>query len=192
MAVNVFNAPAKGFKAIAIDSNVMAKSRFLALAQSVGIHNRDQIVQLDNTRPATRPPKPILRRFRHRPSVHTYCNPIGRDAPASAMPTPAPKPCPSEPVATSTNCRPRRRMPFELAVELPELEQFIDRHETVFSPCRIKQRSGMAFGENKAIVIVIARILRVILHVPEKQARPRRLPPNSTKWDVHCLPRSWH
>jgi hypothetical protein len=50
VAVNVFHAPAEGFKAFAINADVMAERRRLALAETVRVHDGDQIIQLVITR----------------------------------------------------------------------------------------------------------------------------------------------
>ena len=60
-------------------------------------------------------------------------------------------------------------MAFEIVAELAELQQFRNRHETVFRPRGVKQRRGVAFRENEPVIVVIVRVLRVILHVAEEQ-----------------------
>src|ERR1700744_2439954 len=58
---------------------------------------------------------------------------------------------------------------FEVIAELAELQEFSHRDKAVFSPNSVNQRSGVAFGKNETVVVVIMRVLRIILHVPEKQ-----------------------
>ena len=48
MAVNDFRAPAERFKPFRINADIMAERRFLALAETVRVHDGDQIIQLVN------------------------------------------------------------------------------------------------------------------------------------------------
>ncbi len=50
VAVNVFHAPAERFKTVAINFDVMAERRGFALAETVRVHDGDQIIQFVNAR----------------------------------------------------------------------------------------------------------------------------------------------
>ena len=60
-------------------------------------------------------------------------------------------------------------MAFEIAVQLPQLEQVLNREKASLGPGGIEQGRGVAFGENKAVVIVVVGVFRVVTHVPEEQ-----------------------
>ena len=60
-------------------------------------------------------------------------------------------------------------MAFEVAAELAQLEQFLDREQAGLRPGRVQQRRRVALGQDEPVVVVIVRVLGVVAHVPEKE-----------------------
>ena len=130
MAVNVLDAPAKGFKAFAINANVMAKRRRLALAEAVVVHNGDQIVELVNTRERRRFPDRAFGNFAVAEQdvgvvieiVQTRGQRHARaDAQALAQ----------RAGGHVHEGQPRRRMTFKIATELAELQNSLAGNKPV-------------------------------------------------------------
>ena len=105
VAVNVFHAPAERFKPVAINADVMAERRGLALAEAVRVHDGDQIVQLVIAGERRGFPDGAFGDFAVAEQDVGVVIQLVEHARRSAMPTPTPRPWPSEPVATSTNAR---------------------------------------------------------------------------------------
>jgi hypothetical protein len=64
---------------------------------------------------------------------------------------------------------PRRRVAFEVVVELAKLEQFLVLHEADLRPRGVQQRRGMALRQHEAIVVRVTRVGRVEPHLGEEQ-----------------------
>ena len=168
VTVNVFDPPAKRFKTFAINADVVAERRRLALAEAVGIHQGDQIVEFVNARQRCRFPDRALGDFAvaHQDVgvVIEIVQAGGQrhaDADAQAL---------AQRAGRHVHERQaRRRMTFEVAAELAEFQQFTGGEQAGFRPRGIKQRRGVALGKNKTIVVVVVGILRVVTHVAEKQ-----------------------
>jgi len=146
----------------------VAKRRGFALAKPVGVHYGDQIVQLVNTRERRRFPNGAFGDFA---IAHQDVGVVIKivEARGSAMPTPTPRPWPSEPVATSANARRGGRMAFEFTGELTERQQFGIGTKTIFRPRGVKQRRGVAFREDETVVVVIVRVLGVVAHLAKEK-----------------------
>ena len=168
VAVNVFDAPAKGFKAFAINRDVMAERRRLTLAEAVVVHNGDQIVELINARQRSRLPDGTFGDFAVAEQdigvVIQFVQARGeRHARADAQAL-------AERAGGHVHeSQTRSRMPFEIAIKLAEFQKVAGGKQAGFRPRGIQQRRGMAFGKDETIVVVVAGILRVVPHVAEEQ-----------------------
>ena len=60
-------------------------------------------------------------------------------------------------------------MTFEIAAQRAEFQKFFSGKQPGFGPRGIKDRSGMTFGKNETVVVVMLRILGVIAHVSEEK-----------------------
>jgi hypothetical protein len=60
-------------------------------------------------------------------------------------------------------------MTFEIRINAAEFLQICHRKQSGFRPRGVKNRSGVAFGKNEAVVVVIFRVLRVVAHVAVEQ-----------------------
>ncbi len=146
----------------------MAERRRLALAETVRVHDADEIIQLVNTRERRGFPDGALGDFAvaHQDIgvVIQFILTRGErhaDADAESL---------TERTRRHIGEREARRgMTFEVVAELAEFREFADGDKTIFRPRGVKQRRGVAFGKNEAVVVVKMRILRVILHVAEEE-----------------------
>ena len=148
----------------------MAQGGGLALAQPVHVHDRHQIVQLVNARQRGRFPHRALGAFavahQHIGAVVQVVEPRAqRHAHADAQAL-------AQRAGRHVHERQaRRRMAFQVAAELAQLEQVLHREQPRLRPGRIEQRRGVALGKNEPVVVVVMGILRVVTHVPEEQRR---------------------
>ena len=62
-------------------------------------------------------------------------------------------------------------MALEVASDLAQLQQFLRRKQTGLGPGGVQQGRRVAFRQNKAVVIMILGIFRVVAHVPEEEGR---------------------
>ncbi len=168
MPVNFLHAPAEGFEAVAINIDVVAERGFLALAETVGVHDGDKIIQLVNARERRGFPNGAFGDFAVAEQnvgvvIQLVLSRGERHADADAKPL-------AERTGRHVGEREARRgMAFKVIAKLAELQQFRNRDETVFRPRGVKQRRGVAFREDEPVVVVIMRILRVIFHVAEEE-----------------------
>ena len=168
--VNFLGAPAEGLEALLVRAEVVAKRGGLALAEPVHIHNRHEVVELVDARQRSRFPHRALRAFAVaeqdispvvqivEPRAQRHADPHGQALAQRAG-------------RHIHERQARRRMAFQVAAELAELEQFLHREQPRLRPGRVQQRRGVAFGENEPVVVVVMGILRVVTHVPEEQGR---------------------
>jgi hypothetical protein len=108
------------------------------------------------------------------------------------VPIAAQIPWPSEPVATSTHGQPRRRMAFEIRREQAQREQLIARDDAGFGPRGVEDGSGMALRQDEAIVVLVARIARVVAHLGKEQRRHDLGGGTAGRGMSRSPPRSWH
>ena len=168
--VEGFNAPAKGFKTFDVNVDVVTERRRLTLAEAVDVHNRDEIAQLVIARERSGFPDRTFGNFAVTEEnigvviqLILSCGERHTDADAKSL---------TERTRRHIGERKaRRRMTFEVVAKLAEFQQFGNRDKAVFRPCSVKQRRSVAFRENEAVVVVVMRILRVILHVAEEECR---------------------
>ena len=170
MAVNFLRAPAEGLEAPLVGAKVAAQRRGLALAEPVDIHNRNEVVQVVDARQRCRFPHrafgafavaeqdigPVVQIVHLRAQRHA--DPHGQSLAQRAG-------------RHVHKRQARRRMAFEVAAELAELEQIFHGKQPGLRPGRIQQGRRVAFGENEPVVVVIVGILRVVTHVPKEQGR---------------------
>jgi hypothetical protein len=65
--------------------------------------------------------------------------------------------------------QPRRRVPFEIRFEGPQLHQLLAWEETGLGPGGVEDRGRMPFRQDEAIVVGILGVLRIESHLPEEQ-----------------------
>ena len=87
----------------------------------------------------------------------------------SAMPTPAHRPCPSDPVATSTNGSLGVGCPSRSDESSAQLHHFVARKRAGRGPRRIQNRRRVAFRQHEAIGFRMLRIVRIEAHLGEEQ-----------------------
>ena len=168
VAVNHFHAPAEGFKPFGIDADVVAERRRLALAEAVGVHDGDEIVQFVNARDVRGLPDRAFGDFAVAEQdvgvVIQLVEPRGqRHASADAQAL-------AERTGRHVHERqPRRGMAFEIGGEFAQRQQFARGKEAGLRPRGVEERRGVAFRQNETVVVVVVRILRVVSHVAEKQ-----------------------
>ena len=165
--VERFDAPAEGLKTFHINADVMTEHRRLTLAETVRVHDRDEIAQLVKAREVRGFPNGTFGDFtvtEENVSVVIELVLLGRKGHADAD---------AETLTERTGrhigeCEARRRMTFKVVAELAEFQQFRNRDKTIFRPRGVEQRRGVSFGQYEAVVVVVMRILRIIFHVAEK------------------------
>ena len=143
--VERFHAPAERFKPLHINIDVMAEHRRLALAETVRVHDRDEIAQLVKAREVRRLPDRAFRDFAVTEQnvgvvIQLVLPRRERHADADA-----------ETLAERTRRHIRERearrgMAFEIIAELAQLQKFRDGNKTIFRPRGVEQGSGVAFG----------------------------------------------
>ena len=69
------------------------------------------------------------------------------------------QPLPERPGRHVHEVQPRRGVPLEVRIELPQVQQVRALDESGFGPGRIEQRCGMALRQHETIVTVVAQIL---------------------------------
>ncbi len=127
MAVHhVFHAPAERLEPFAINADVVPKRRGLALAQTIHVHDGDQIVQLANARQRRRLPHRALGDFaiaeQHVGAVIEMIESRGQRHADSHAQTLAQR--------TRRHVherQPRRRMAFQVGADLAQLQQILCR-----------------------------------------------------------------
>jgi len=162
--------PAEGLPPVPVRRHVVAPLRRAALAESVHVGDGAQVVEPVAIRDLGRLPHRALCRLavadQHVGTVvRADAAGVERDADRGAN------------ALTQRSGRhvderqARRGVPFEIAVDPPQLQEIVRRHESRLGPGRVEQRRRVALGEHEAIVLVVLRIPRVESHVAEEERR---------------------
>ena len=67
--------------------------------------------------------------------------------------------------------QPRRRVPFQVAVDAPEAMQLVRWHVPRLRPSGVEQRRRVPLGQHEAVAVVVLRPARVEAHVAEEERR---------------------
>ena len=125
VAVDDDGVPAERAPLRRVRLHVVLPHRRAALAEPIDVGDAHQVVERVERRRFGRFPDGSFGRFA---VAEQHVGAVARSrsaARSSAIPTPAQRPCPSEPVATSTNGRRGVGMPFEVGAELAQLQQLV-------------------------------------------------------------------
>ena len=142
--IDFLGAPSEGLEALLVSVEVVAKGCGLALAETVDVHNGDQVVQLMMAGQRSGFPHRAFRAFAvAEQNVCAVVEAVHPAAQGHADPH-------TEPLAERAGRyvhkrQARRRMALEVRPKLAELEQVLHREKTGFSPSRVKEGCSMAF-----------------------------------------------
>ena len=120
--------------------------------------------------PRRRPlPTPILRPTRRRRAARRCGSRDLMRRAFSALPIAAQMPCPSDPVATSTNGSRGVGCPSRSESDLAQLQQLGAIEGAGLGPGGVQNRRGVALRQDEAIAVRVVRISRVEPHLGEEQ-----------------------
>ena len=168
--IDFLGAPAEGLEAFFVGVEVVAQGGRLALAETVDIHDGDEVVQLMMAGQGSGFPDRAFGAF---PIAEQDVCAVVQAVQAGAQGHADPD---AEPLAERAGRyvhkgQARRRMPLEVGPELAELEEVLGGEKTGLGPGGVKQRGGMAFGENETVIVMVMRVFGVVAHVAEEQGR---------------------
>ena len=168
VAVDDDGVPAEGAPPVPIGGHVVAPLRRAALTEPVDVGDGAQVVEPVAVRDLRRLPHRALRRLA---VADQRVGPVGRPD-AAGVERDAHRGADALPERSGRHVherQARRRVPFEIAIDLSQPEQIVRRHEAGLGPGGVEQRRRVPLREDEAVVVVVLRVPWVEPHVAEEQ-----------------------
>ena len=150
--------------------HLVLELRVAALAERVDVDDAAEVVELVIERDVRRFPH---RAFGHLAVAEEHVGPVvGSDAARVERRAHRRANALAERAGRDVDKRqPRRRMAFEVGVDLPQVEQIRARKEPRVRPGRVEDRRRMPLRQHEAVVVGILRVLRIEAHLAKEERR---------------------